>query len=411
MATTITLFLMDDSASDRIQCTLSGWIGVAYKIPRTELTKEYLTNEAKRHLSQSGVYILFGESEDTGDDVAYIGQASVRKSGEGLLGRLQEHARNPEKDYWSEAIAITTREDIYGLTEISYLENRLYTIASEAKRYIVKNGNDPSSGHVSDAKKSELEEFIESTISAVGALGRKIFQPPREKSIAKLTKESADTQTSATVSITNEPVLHFNRKGGKKASGQRTSDGFVVFKGSMITATVQRSCPKFIRDLREKYIAKIDSIGILQEDIPFKSPSSAATFIQGSPQNGNIAWKTTEGNSLNDFARKLTDVADDSLFYFDRPNGKASGRLTSDGFVVLKGSVITPALKKSCPKHVRLIREQYASMIDNHNVLLEDVLLTSPSAAAAFVQGSSLSGNVAWKTKEGESLKVVSGNE
>lgn len=35
----INLFLMDGTAVGRIKCTLANWIGVAYKIPRTELDK------------------------------------------------------------------------------------------------------------------------------------------------------------------------------------------------------------------------------------------------------------------------------------------------------------------------------------------------------------------------------------
>ncbi len=35
----INLFLMDGTANGRIKCTLANWIGVAYKVPRTELDK------------------------------------------------------------------------------------------------------------------------------------------------------------------------------------------------------------------------------------------------------------------------------------------------------------------------------------------------------------------------------------
>lgn len=63
----ITVFLMDGDPSERIKCTLTNWTGMAYKIPRTELEK-------CKHLSvlkQSGVYFLFGTSDDTGDAIVY----------------------------------------------------------------------------------------------------------------------------------------------------------------------------------------------------------------------------------------------------------------------------------------------------------------------------------------------------
>lgn len=93
----INLYLMDGSADGRIKCTLANWTGIAYRIPRTdiELCKD------RDHLKQSGVYFLFGVSDETGEPVVYIGQAGERKNGEGILYRLQEHKKNPDKDYWT----------------------------------------------------------------------------------------------------------------------------------------------------------------------------------------------------------------------------------------------------------------------------------------------------------------------
>ena len=76
----INLYLMDGTASGRIKCSLSNWTGVAYKIPRTELDK----CKDREDLKQSGVYFLFGTSDQTGDNVVYIGQAGARKNGEGI---------------------------------------------------------------------------------------------------------------------------------------------------------------------------------------------------------------------------------------------------------------------------------------------------------------------------------------
>lgn len=100
----INLFLMDGEPSGRMKCTLANWTGVAYKIPRTalDLCKE------RDDLKQSGIYFLFGSSEQSGKNAVYVGQAGARKNGEGLLYRLQEHKRNPDKDYWTEAVVFTT---------------------------------------------------------------------------------------------------------------------------------------------------------------------------------------------------------------------------------------------------------------------------------------------------------------
>lgn len=176
----INLFLMDGDAGGRIKCTLANWTGVAYKIPRTALDK----CKERDDLKQSGVYFLFGISDETGKGVVYIGQAGARKNGEGILNRLQEHKRNPEKDYWTEAIVFTTSNNSFGPTEISYLENRFCSLAVEANRYEVKNGNDPSPGNITEEKESEMEEFIDYAEVIMGTLGHKLFEP-LSKSVGK----------------------------------------------------------------------------------------------------------------------------------------------------------------------------------------------------------------------------------
>ena len=75
---------------------------------------------------------------------------------------------------------------------------------------------------------------------------------------------------------------------------------------------------------------------------------------------------------------------------------------TSDGFVVLKGSIINPTMTKSCPERAIKDRKKYEDKIDNDGILTADVLFSSPSSAAGFVGGASLSGNALWKDAEGK---------
>ena len=163
----INLFLMDGEPIGRVKCTLANWTGVAYKIPRTELDR----CKGRGDLSQSGVYFLFGISDRTGENVVYVGQAGIRKNGEGILYRLQEHKRDPDKDYWTESVVFTTSNNSFGPTEISYLENRFNNMAVAAKRYLVKNGNEPTLGNITEEKESELEEFVDYAKIVMGTLG------------------------------------------------------------------------------------------------------------------------------------------------------------------------------------------------------------------------------------------------
>ena len=280
----INLFLMDGDAGGRIKCTLANWTGVAYKIPRTALDK----CKERDDLKQSGVYFLFGISDETGKGVVYIGQAGARKNGEGILNRLQEHKRSPEKDYWTEAIVFTTSNNSFGPTEISYLENRFCNLAIEANRYEVKNGNDPTSGNITEEKESEMEEFIDYAEVIMGTLGHKLFEP-----ISKPTVKKQDGFT-----ISEDTVrLHLERTiknvGRVEASGTQTTEGFVVLQGSHISLVDDDTIPSVIKERRKK--ALIDEQGILQEDMLFTSPSYAAMFVIGKSANGLTSWKTQMG--------------------------------------------------------------------------------------------------------------------
>jgi hypothetical protein len=282
---------MDGDPSGRIKCTLANWTGVAYKIPRTELDK----CKGRDDLSQSGVYFLFGISDQTGESVVYIGQAGVRKNGEGILYRLQEHKRNPDKDYWTEAVVFTTSNNSFGPTEISYLENRFTNMAVSAKRYLVKNGNDPTLGNITEEKESELEEFIDYAKIVMGTLGHKVFEP--------LTETRMPSEINNTAADSDELVLHLKRKSRKsgqiiEADCKQTADGFVVLKGSHIEPNDSDSIPPGIKEARRK--ATVDENGILQEDVLFKSPSYAASFVIGGHANGLTEWKTEAGKTLKE---------------------------------------------------------------------------------------------------------------
>lgn len=284
----INLFLMDGSVTGCVKCTLANWTGIAYRIPRTELDNCKNRNDLK----QSGVYFLFGKSDQTGEDVVYIGQASSRKNGEGILNRLYEHKRDPQKDYWTEAVVFTTSNNSFGPTEISYLENRFATLATEAHRYRVTNGNEPTSGNTTEEKESELEEFVDYAMIVMGTLGHKVFIPISRNEASLVADDDSVNRAS-------EPVLCLNTAKAN-AKGKRTSDGFVVFKGSKVASAPTKSCPDSIKSLREKTVDRIDINHTLTEDVLFSSPSAAAGFVNYASANGLIMWVAENGKTLKD---------------------------------------------------------------------------------------------------------------
>ena len=281
---------MDGEVTGRIKCTLSNWTGLAYKVPRLYLEK----CKDRQDLKQSGVYFLFGKNDD-GEDEVYIGQAGIRKNGEGVLFRVSEHLK--DEIYFSDAVMLTTQNNSFGPTEISYLENKFTNMAIDVDRYKVRNGNDPNPGNVTEEKESELEDFIEYSKMILGVLGYKIFVPIVDKDAKEKYENSNNDKDS---------ILYLSRKSGKsnrqiEAKCKRTDEGFVVLKGSMIEIIDSIAIPKSIKELREQCIDKNEIVdGKLNKNYLFNSPSYTAAFVLGTNANGRTSWENEKGITLKD---------------------------------------------------------------------------------------------------------------
>ena len=283
------MFLMDGEVTGKIKCTLSNWTGVIYKIPRIQLGDLKSRDEMK----QSGIYFLFGRDEDKQKDVTYIGQATTRKNGEGVLLRIQEHTRDTHADYFNDVIILTTQNNSFGPTEISYLENKFTQLAKEAGRYIVKNGNDPNPGNVTEEKESELDEIVENTLMIIGTLGYRVFVP--------MTKEVSQDLTD-----NHSTYLYLKRKTKKsnkviEATCERTTEGFVVLEGSQVEIMDSPNLPASLKEMRQNLIdSQVIQDGVLKEKQLFSSPSYAAAFLLGMQTNGRTDWKNQDGRTLKE---------------------------------------------------------------------------------------------------------------
>lgn len=89
----------------------------------------------------------------------------------------------------------------------------------------------------------------------------------------------------------------------------------------------------------------------------------------------------------------------DPVFEMGSPNTfHGEARRSADKFVVLKGSVLSPTISQSAPPNVARNREIHAQAIHDYR-LVKDVSFSSPTAAAAFLSGYSVSGPKAWRVK------------
>ena len=128
----------------------------------------------------------------------------------------------------------------------------------------------------------------------MGTFGHKIFEP-----LVTISKA-----TSTEPSSIGEEVMLFLKTSKANATGRITNEGFVVFKGGIVSATPTKSCPENIQHLREQFAERIDINNVLLEDTLFKSPSAAAGFITYASANGLIMWMTSDGTTLKDIESK-----------------------------------------------------------------------------------------------------------
>ena len=401
------LFLMDGEETGRIKCTLGNWIGLAYKIPRIDLEK----CKERADLKQSGVYFLFGKNNKDEEQV-YIGQADARNNGTGVLSRIIEHSiKDKDEEYFSEAVILTTQNNSFGKTEISYLENRFTSLAKDNARYNVINKNIPNGSNVTEEKELELEDFIEYSKMILGILGYKIFVP--------LIKRESD----------NKDLLYIFNKKEVIAQCKRTREGFVLLKGSKIRMKNNKSLSDATKARQKECVENKEIVnGILKVDVLRTSSSAAAEFVLSRSVNGKEEWKTKEGLSLNELEAKefaplmqkqLNNKDQEELLLYisakrkgvDKPT-KGQCKRTNEGFVVLEGSMIEENYTASTPNSVRLKKEE---CIENNEIidgiLQKDTVFPRSSYAASFVLGGSRNGKDLWKTKEGLSLNELETKE
>lgn len=100
------------------------------------------------------------------------------------------------------------------------------------------------------------------------------------------------------------------------------------------------------------------------------------------------------------------------LFYLSVNGITASGKLTDEGFVLLKDSQISKTSTNSIPNNIKLFRERLISENilqekQKYFLLIKDIIISSSSFAAAFVVGTSRSGPQSWKDKNGKTMKYI----
>ncbi len=269
-AATIKLFLPTGEATGIRTAEIMNWTGKAIAGPRSEIDTLLQRDE----LDRPGVYILLG-SDDSGDPLIYIGEAEC------VQGRLKQHKN---KEFWVQVIAFTSKDENLTKGHIKYLEGELITKAIAVGKATLDN-NQGGKAVLPESDVADMEVFLSKLYQLLPVLGTDVF-------------------TSATEKKPKAAHLLTCKKGKNiVATGQRSSNGFVVFKGSFAAEAETRAVPEVVTKNRAKLIAKqilvlADGVYEFTKDYEFSSPSLAAAVVRGSSANGLIEWKNKDGQTL-----------------------------------------------------------------------------------------------------------------
>jgi len=303
MGKTIKIYLPNESVSGLRHAEIANWSGQALACPRSRFQELREWPEVQR----PGVYFLFGVDDETGSDAVYIGEAEV------VIDRLSSHVNG--KDFWTEAVAFTSKDENLTKAHVRYLESRLVGMAKQAGRYQVTNFASPQLPSLPRSDRDAMEEFLGAAKMLLGALGHKVLEnlvsQPKQLSMLEASPiiESLVKAKVGAVGAEQEPyrpaVFHLH-VAGIHARGVRTDEGMVVLEGSDATATPYKSLTGNTAALRQGLIES----GVLVQsgtklrltrNCLFKSPSQAAGVVAGYSINGREYWKLEDGMTYAQF--------------------------------------------------------------------------------------------------------------
>ena len=245
-----------------------------------------------------GVYFLFEARLGDSKPLAYIGES------EDVAERLLSHDR--KKDFWNEVVIFSNKDDNLSKSHIKYLESRLESLAKNADRYELENGNSPTQSSLSRSEREAMEELLEDIRLFLGTLGYPILEPliqsPQDSKISPPV-QAADSPANRELKFTVHKLI---------AQGIQTDEGFVLKKGSTASKTNTDSLSAKLVKFKEQLIADerllIEGDHLrLTEDILMSSSSYAAALIAGTARSGPQSWYSINGKTLKELEEQAVE--------------------------------------------------------------------------------------------------------
>ncbi|WP_299933094.1 GIY-YIG nuclease family protein [uncultured Pelagimonas sp.] len=292
------LYFVDGRPDGMLTAEVFNWTGHVLRIPKIRLPDGLRRPEAK----QTGVYVLLGQDE-TGA-LAYIGEA------ENMADRLRQHAS--QKEWWDEAVLVTTAGDGLHKAHVKYLESRLVEIAKDAGVMRLENGNIPPKASLNEAATANMESFLDTLHMVLPAIRVDMFQTR--------TRQNLILDASKSIGQNDNPTTFYFtvKRNDLSASAVVAGDEFILQKGSRVRSqwAGDRKQNTHYWKLHDELVAKgtirlTNGQAILAENVAFSSPSAAAAIVAGRSSNGRTSWKTQGGKTYAEWEEEQLEKVDE----------------------------------------------------------------------------------------------------
>ena len=269
--TTMTMQLIDGYPDGIRICRVEGESLVTVVVPRDKLAQA----KSLPNMPHRGVYYLLDESH---------GVLSRVYAGQTLCGLARLEAHRAKKEFWNKAVMFLDEDYNIDRDVLDALEARAIEYVTSHGSYETDNKDMPRS-YLSPFKEERVAHLHESILFRMEVLGyglNRVDEGPAG----------------------GEAVFHTKRN-GVVARGRydKNSGSMLVLAGSNIALNkpIIKNASAIAK--REQLFGEQKGVVVLDEDIQFSSPSSAAVFVLGGSQNGWMEWINEAGQTLDEVYR------------------------------------------------------------------------------------------------------------
>jgi hypothetical protein len=292
----VRLFLVDGTPTGLVTAEVMNWTGHALVLPRSSLGEALKRDEASR----TGIYFLVGDDpKQPSKSLVYVGE------GDNVGSRLASHVRDSDKEFWTKACVVTSKDQNLTKAHVRFLESRLIEKIKIAGRANIANGTEPEAKGLPESDVADMEFFLDQIDVILPVAGFDFLRPQPIVTSGVVTGDDA-----AAVEI-----FLVSENANVKASAIYQDGEVTVLANSH--ASTKTYAVNLYSGLRQQLIDEgrltLDSSTdrmSFGENVSFSSPSAASSVVLNRNSNGRTEWKLTDGRTLKDWQdRQLEDAS------------------------------------------------------------------------------------------------------